>query len=131
MSLAKFAEIVDDAARAAKAIPQFSTQAPLGVEEAYAIQALSIERRFARGETFHFCSDGCKDIFEAEPEKYVQAWLPPHQIFQGHCGGATMADVLKYYGITDGVENGEYVGSPDDKIWSAWMAEKATIKAAV
>ena len=29
--------------------------------------------------------DGCKDIFDYEPEKYVQAWLPVHQIYQGNC----------------------------------------------
>jgi 2-oxo-3-hexenedioate decarboxylase len=49
-SLLKCAEIVDEAARTAAAIPQFTETAPLGVEEAYAIQALAMERRFARGE---------------------------------------------------------------------------------
>jgi 2-oxo-3-hexenedioate decarboxylase len=49
-NLANFAQIVDEAARTAGAIPQFTESAPLGVEEAYAIQALSLERRFARGE---------------------------------------------------------------------------------
>lgn len=49
-SLLHYAEIVDEAARTAKAIPQFTTSAPLGLEEAYAVQALSLERRFARGE---------------------------------------------------------------------------------
>jgi phenol hydroxylase P3 protein len=39
------------------------------------------------GEHYHFCSDGCRDIFLDEPEKYVQAWLPVHQIYQGNCGG--------------------------------------------
>jgi 2-oxo-3-hexenedioate decarboxylase len=48
--LANYAEIVDEAARTAGAIPQFTESDPLGVEEAYAIQALSMERRFARGE---------------------------------------------------------------------------------
>ena len=47
---AKFAEIVDEAARTAAAIPQFTASAPLDVEAAYAIQALSLERRFLRGE---------------------------------------------------------------------------------
>jgi YHS domain-containing protein len=37
------------------------------------------------GMKYHFCSDGCKEIFEHEPEKYVQAWLPVHQIYQGNC----------------------------------------------
>ena len=45
-SLLHYAEIVDEAARTAKAIPQFTTSAPLGLEEAYAVQALSLERRF-------------------------------------------------------------------------------------
>jgi len=48
--LAQAAAIVDEAARTAREIPQFTTSAPLGVAEAYAIQALSIERRLARGE---------------------------------------------------------------------------------
>ncbi|MCI4680375.1 fumarylacetoacetate hydrolase family protein [Rhodoblastus acidophilus] len=48
--LAQYAQIVDEAARSAGAIPQFTEREPLGVEEAYAIQALSMERRFARGE---------------------------------------------------------------------------------
>jgi 2-oxo-3-hexenedioate decarboxylase len=49
-NIQKFAEIVDDAARFAKAIPQFTEQGPLSVEEAYQVQAASLERRFARGE---------------------------------------------------------------------------------
>lgn len=48
--LAKYAQIVDEAARTAGAIPQFTESEPLGVEDAYAIQALSMERRFSRGE---------------------------------------------------------------------------------
>ena len=48
--LTEFAQIVDEAARTAAATPQSTESAPLGVEEAYAVQALSIERRFARGE---------------------------------------------------------------------------------
>ena len=46
----KFAEVVDEAARTAIAIPQFTEQAPLSVADAYAIQAASIERRLQRGE---------------------------------------------------------------------------------
>ena len=46
----KFAEVVDEAARTATAIPQFTERAPLGVDDAYAIQAASIERRLQRGE---------------------------------------------------------------------------------
>jgi 2-oxo-3-hexenedioate decarboxylase len=49
-SLVQAAEIVDEAARTAQAIAQFTESGPLSVEDAYAIQALSMERRFARGE---------------------------------------------------------------------------------
>lgn len=48
--IAKFAEVVDEAARVASAIPQFTESAPLSVAEAYAVQAASIERRLKRGE---------------------------------------------------------------------------------
>ena len=72
-----------------------------------------------RGETFHTCSDDCQWIFEREPEKYVQAWLPVHQIYQGNCGGPAVPDVLAWYGIQDG-DNGEYRGSPDQLSWAAW-----------
>jgi phenol hydroxylase P3 protein len=81
-----------------------------------------------RGETYHFCSDGCKDIFDDEPEKFAQAWLPVHQIFQGNCGGATVPDVLKYYRMNVGADNMDYVGSPDEALWNSWQA--GAIKAA-
>jgi len=48
--IARAAEIVDEAARVAEAIPQFTETAPLSVAEAYAIQAQSVGRRIARGE---------------------------------------------------------------------------------
>ena len=49
--LAELARIVDEAARTATAIPQLTIAHPdLGVEEAYAIQALSVQRRLERGE---------------------------------------------------------------------------------
>ena len=77
------------------------------------------------GETYHFCSDGCKDIFDGEPEKYVQAWLPVHQIFQGNCGGATIPDVLNFYGMNVGADNMDYMGSPDQKLWDEWHGAEA------
>jgi 2-oxo-3-hexenedioate decarboxylase len=50
-SLAGLAQIVDEAARTATAIPQLTDTLPnLTVDDAYAIQALSIARRRARGE---------------------------------------------------------------------------------
>ena len=50
-SLAGLAQIVDEAARTATAIPQLTDALPhLTVDDAYAIQAMSIARRHARGE---------------------------------------------------------------------------------
>ena len=50
-SLAGLAQIVDEAARTATAIPQLTDQLPgLTVDDAYAIQAMSVARRRARGE---------------------------------------------------------------------------------
>jgi 2-oxo-3-hexenedioate decarboxylase len=46
----KLAEIVDNAAVAARAITQLSEKSPITVEEGYAIQAASFARRLARGE---------------------------------------------------------------------------------
>ena len=48
-------------------------------------QDLLPRSRTTRATKYHFCSDGCKEIFEHEPEKYIQAWLPVHQIYQGNC----------------------------------------------
>ena len=44
------AKIVDDAARAGKAIPQLSNKYDYTLEEAYNVQAVSFQRRLARGE---------------------------------------------------------------------------------
>jgi len=50
MSLSQLAELVDEAAKTASAIPQLTESGSLTVEEAYAVQTLSIARRLARGE---------------------------------------------------------------------------------
>ena len=80
-----------------------------------------ISRRVSeyKGDKYHTCSDGCRDIFENESDKYCQAWLPVHQIFQGNCGGTDISDVLKYYNFQEG-DTGEYVGSEDHKRWQEW-----------
>lgn len=77
------------------------------------------------GDRYHFCSDGCRDIFLDEPEKYVQAWLPVHQIFQGNCGGASLPEVLEWYHLNTGADNLDYHGSPDEAVWDAWKASRA------
>jgi len=81
------------------------------------------------GMTYHTCSNGCKDIFDHEPEKYVQAWLPVHQIYQGNCfkpgtdptvpGFDPLAAVLQYYHFGPG-DNMDYHGSPDEANWRKW-----------
>jgi len=83
-----------------------------------------------KGDKYHFCSDGCKDIFDDEPEKYVQAWLPVQQIYQGNCftpeANPTSPDfdplmeVLKYYGLNVGRDNFDFKGSEDEKNFEAW-----------
>jgi phenol hydroxylase P3 protein len=94
-------------------------QLPIAFTEPGDPAALSLRYSEFRGERFHTCSDGCQWIFEREPEKYVQARLSVHQIFQGNCGGPTMPDVLAWYGIQQG-DNGEYKDSPDARSWAEW-----------
>jgi phenol hydroxylase P3 protein len=77
------------------------------------------------GMKHHFCSDGCKDIFDNEPEKYVQSWLPVHQIYQGNCGGASVPEVLDWYHLNPGHDNGEYNTSPDKLNWDKWTGASA------
>src|SRR5574337_1115508 len=83
-----------------------------------------------KGNKYHFCSDHCKEIFEHEPEKYVQSWLPVHQIYQGNCfpegtdptaeGFDPLAAVLEYYHLEHGRDNLDFEGSEDQKNFAAW-----------
>ena len=83
-----------------------------------------------KGDKYHFCSDGCKHIFDNEPEKYIQSWLPVHQIYQGNCfnegtdptaeGFDPLMAVLAYYNINVGRDNFDYKGSEDEKNFNAW-----------
>ncbi len=89
-----------------------------------------------KGTKYHFCSDGCKDIFDHEPEKYIQSWLPVHQIYQGNCfnpgvdptapGFDALGAVLDYYNMAVGRDNLDFEGSEDQKNFEAWrgMATK-------
>lgn len=71
------------------------------------------------GERYHFCSEACGEIFADEPDKYVQAILPVHQIYKGKCGGPGLPNVLTdYYKINIGEDNFDYVGSLDEKRWN-------------
>jgi len=85
------------------------------------------------GNKFHFCSDHCKEIFDHEPQKYVQAWLPVHQIYQGNCfkpgvdptaeGFDPLAAVLDYYEVEPGRDNMDFEGSEDQKNFAAWRGQ--------
>ena len=86
-----------------------------------------------KAEKYHFCSDHCKKIFEDEPEKYIQAWLPVHQIYQGNCfpegtdptveGFDPLAAVLKYYNLEHGRDNLDFDVSEDKKNFEAWRGQ--------
>lgn len=52
MKYNKIAQILDEAAMNAQAIPQISINQPINLEQAYAIQGLSIARRYKRLEQF-------------------------------------------------------------------------------
>jgi len=94
-------------------------QIPMGFTEPGQPGLQSQRFSMHQGERYNTCSDGCQWIFEREPEKYRQAWLPVHQIYQGNCGGPTIPDVLKWYGIQSG-DGGEYLDSEDAKNWERW-----------
>jgi len=73
------------------------------------------------GMKYTFCSDGCKDIFENEPEKYCQAYIPPQQIYQGNCGGATnIFEYAEWLHLDPAVDTAEYNGSLDQRNWAKW-----------
>ncbi len=95
-------------------------QIPMGFTEPDDPTMISYRTSEYGGDKYHFCSDPCKTIFDNEPEKYVQAWLPPQQIFQGNCGGEGLENVLKWYHFNLGADNMDYVGSPDEERWKQW-----------
>ena len=99
-------------------------QIPMGFTEPDDPTKICFRRSKYKEDTYHFCSDGCKDIFDFEPEKYVQSWLPVHQIYQGNCGGAAIEDVLEWYHMNVGSDNGDYEGSEDQALWNQWMTER-------
>jgi phenol hydroxylase P3 protein len=72
-----------------------------------------------KGEKYHFCSDGCQDIFANEPEKYIQAWLPMPQLFQEPNNG-DLAAWMDWVSLKDGLDNGDYDGSQDQQNFQQW-----------
>lgn len=74
------------------------------------------------GETYHFCSDGCKWIFDQEPDKYKQAWLPVHEILSGNCGPAEK--LYEYWGV-EPEDTGDYYQSLNYKNFTKWKEMRA------
>lgn len=72
-----------------------------------------------KDEVYHFCSDGCQHVFEHEPEKYVQAWLPMPQLFQDPVRG-DLGAWMNWVSLNDGVDNGEFRGSQDQVNFDRW-----------
>jgi len=101
-------------------------QIPMGFTEPDDPTRICYRESMYRGERYHFCSDGCKDIFDGEPEKFVQAWLPVHQIYQGNCGGASLEEVLRWYHIEQDADNMDFGVSPDLRNWRRWKGEAGT-----
>jgi len=81
---------------------------------------LCLRHSIFKGEKYHFCSDHCKDIFDFEPEKFVQSWLPINQLFQGTCGGASIEEWMKWVHLVPGQDNGDFEGSLDQKNFALW-----------
>ena len=105
-------------------LPQLCTvcQIPMGFTEPGDPMTQCQRQSVYEGERYDFCSDGCQWIFDREPTKYRQSWLPVHQIFQGNCGGPTLPDVAAWYGLQPG-DGGEYLGSPDNLNWLEWHGQ--------
>jgi phenol hydroxylase P3 protein len=89
------------------------------------------------GSKYHFCSEHCRSIFMFEPEKYVQSWLPVHQIYQGHCfapganpaqpGFDPLQSVLRYYQLENGTDNLDFEGSADQRNFAAWRVKVSEV----
>lgn len=88
---------------------------------------LSFRSAEFNGDKYCFCSDGCKDIFEHEPEKYTQAWLPVHQIFQGNCGGGTLPEIREWYKFAP-EDGSDYFDSQDYRRWQEWHGKDEPAK---
>ena len=101
-----------------------------GVDPGWANDALAV---IAAGLCTRIRTIHCQEIFDGEPEKYVQSWLPVHQIYQGHCfkpgtdptakGFDPLMAVLAYYEMEVGRDNFDFEGSEDQKNFAAWRGE--------
>ena len=78
------------------------------------------------GEKYHFCSDGCRDIFNDEPEKYVQSWLPMPMLFAEPNFG-DVGKWMDWVGLVPGQDNGDYAMSQDKERFEAWKRQTASV----
>lgn len=110
-------------------------QIPMGFTEPGDPTKICYRESDYKDDKYHFCSDHCKEIFDHEPEKYVQAWMPVHQIYQGNCfnpgvdptvkGFEPLAAVLDYYHLNFGRDNLDFEGSEDQKNFDTWRGVAA------
>ena len=75
------------------------------------------------GERYDFCSDGCQWIFDREPEKYCQSWLPVHQIYQGNCGGPTAFRTSRPGTASSPATAASTSARRDHQNWLAWHGQ--------
>ncbi len=80
-----------------------------------------------KNEKYHFCSDHCKHIFEDEPEKFIQAWLPMPQLFMGNSGGGGVEEWMEWVGMVPGRDNMDFEGSEDQKNFALWKGQATSI----
>ena len=76
------------------------------------------------GEKYHFCSDGCQHVFEQEPEKYVQAWLPMPALMQEPLKG-DLAAWMEWVSL-ESTAAGEYANSEDKANFEKWRKQVST-----
>ncbi len=76
------------------------------------------------GEKYHFCSDGCQHVFEQEPEKYVQAWLPMPALMQEPLKG-DLAAWMEWVSL-EPTAAGEYANSEDKANFEKWRKQVST-----
>lgn len=73
------------------------------------------------GEIYHFCSEGCQHIFENEPEKYAQAWLPIQALIRDF--GENIPGWMEWVHLNPDQDNMSFHGSEDEKNFSAWKSQ--------
>lgn len=72
-----------------------------------------------KGDKYHFCSDHCMGIFNNEPEKYIQAWLPMPALFQAPTHG-DLGAWMDWVSLKDGQDNGDFADSQDRRNFEMW-----------